>query len=151
MDLSGLKWPLIIVVVVAVGWLFTEGGVNWMYGQATSGQVGVDPEQDKLNEATLSRVGGYLQLMWRYEKANQCFETACERYPDGVNYWYNIYSMHTCYERLGDPGRALELLNYLIAENANQYDQRVPEGDNLMLRANKLREMYELGETQSLR
>ena len=148
MDLSGLKWPLIIAAVVGLGWLFTEGGVNWMYTKATANTPGQDAEQDKFDEATLSRVGGYLQRMWRYEKATKFFETACERYPSGENYWYNVYRLHTCYERRGDPQRALELLEYLMAEGASEIDSRVPVNDNLGLRANKLREVFELGETQ---
>lgn len=148
MDLSGLKWPLIIVLVVGVGWLFTSGGVNWMQAQAMKNTPGVDENQDKLDEATLSRLGGYMVRMWRYEKAVELLESACERYPAGANYWYNVYRLHTCYERMGQADRAIELLDYLVANGASQYDSRVPENDNLNLRANKLRETFELGETR---
>ncbi|MBI1319918.1 MAG: hypothetical protein GC168_13400 [Candidatus Hydrogenedens sp.] len=147
MDLSGLKWPLIVVVVVGVGWLFTSGGVNWMQSRVMAHTPGVDANQDKLDEAMLSRLGGYMQLMWRYQKAVELLEASCERYPGGENYWYNVYRLQTCYERMGQADRAIELLDYLIAEGASQYDKRVPENDNLSLRANKLRETFELGET----
>jgi len=149
MDLSGLKWPIIIVVVVAVGWLFTSGGVNWMISQSTKATPGVDAEKDKFDEAMLSRVGGYVMMMWNYQKAAECFEQARQRYGEsGANYWYNTYRLVRCYERLGQYQTAVEVLDYLLANGANQYDKRVPENDNLALTKNKLNETHELGETQ---
>jgi tetratricopeptide (TPR) repeat protein len=147
MDLSGLKWPLIIVLVVGGGWLFTSGGVNWMQSQAMKNTPGVDENQDKLDEATLSRLGGYMLRMWRYDKAIELMEAACDRYPGGANFWYNVYRLHTCYERKGQADRAIELLEFLIANGASEVDPRVPQNDNLSLRANKLKETFELGET----
>ena len=149
MDLSGLKWPLIIVVVVAVGWLFTSGGVNWMYSQSTKATPGVDAEQDKFDEAMLSRVGGYCMRLWKYEDAKKFFDTARDRYGVGAeNYWYNTYRLVRCEERMGNYATAMQILEYLIAEGASQYDKRVPENDNLGLTRNKLAETHDLGETR---
>lgn len=148
MDLSGLKWPIIIVVVVAGGWLFTSGGVNWMISRATAATPGVDIEKDKFDEAQLSRVGGYTMRLWKYDKALECFNLARERYGEGgANYWYNTYRMVRCYERNGDPSTAIDVLTYLIDNGANTHDPRVPDNDNLGLIRNKLRETFELGET----
>ncbi len=149
MDLSGLKWPIVIVVVVGLGWLFTSGGVNWMISQATKATPGVDPERDKLDEATLSRVGGYVMFMWNYQKAKECFDLVRDRYGESApNYWYNTYRLVRCHERMGDYATAVEILTYLIDNGASQYDKRVPENDNLGLTRNKLNETHELGETQ---
>lgn len=149
MDLSGLKWPITIVVIVAVGWLFTSGGVNWMITQSTKAVPGTDVEKDKFDEAMLSRLGGYLLLQWRYEKAAECFNLARDRYGEtGANYWYNTYRLVTCYERMQQYQTAVEVLDYLLNNGANAYDKRVPENDNLGLRKGKLLETHELGEIQ---
>jgi tetratricopeptide (TPR) repeat protein len=145
MDLSGLKWPLIIAIVVGVGWLFSSGGVEFMIKQATKHTPGVDAVQDERDEALLSRIGGYLLYLWRYQRAAEVFLTAIDRYGvNGKNYWYNLYRLHTCYERLGQYQDAYDVLQMLIQANANQYDKRVPELDNLSLRASKLKEVHEL-------
>ena len=89
MDLSGLKWPIIIVVVVGVGWLLSSGGTNYMYKNFTTAEVGADPARDKTDEAGLSRLGGFMLKTFRYEKAEEVFATAVSRYPDGANVWYN--------------------------------------------------------------
>jgi hypothetical protein len=68
MDLSGLKWPLIIVVVVAIGWLGSSGGINWMISQSTDAVPGADATQDARDEQRLTSVAGYLLTLWRYEK-----------------------------------------------------------------------------------
>jgi len=144
MDLSGLKWPLIIVVVVFVGWLFTSGGVNWMVGQATKAEVGADLDRDARDEAMLSRIGGYLIYLWRYEKAAEVLNTAVQRYPDGANAFHNYYRLVTCYERQDMNQRAYNILQELMALEAWNHDKRIPGRDNLALRADKLREVHGL-------
>lgn len=149
MDLSGLKWPIIIVVVVAVGWLFTSGGVDWMISQSTKATVGTDAAKDEFDEAMLSRIGGYLMFQWRYAKAAECFNKARERYGEsGKNYWYNTYRLVRCYERMQEYATSVQILDYLISSGASQLDKRVPENDNLALTKNKLLETHELGEIQ---
>jgi len=145
MDLSGLKWPIIIVVIVAIGWLMTSGGVNWMVGNFTKATPGQDAARDKTDEAGLSRVGGYLLVLWRWEKAAKVMETSIDRYgTNGANYWYNLYRLATCYDRLERYQDSYDTLQDLIAANAHQYDERVPNNDNLSLRASKLKEVNEL-------
>ena len=51
MDLSRLKWPLIVALVVGVGWLLSEGGVNHMHKKFTSVAPGQDANADEMNEA----------------------------------------------------------------------------------------------------
>lgn len=146
MDLSGLKWPIIILVVVGVGWLLSSGGVNYMFKQFTQAEVGQDPKRDKFDEKGLSWLGGYLLRTWRYEKALQVLAIAIDRYPNGKNVWYNKYRMVKCAEKLDKFALAVELLEELIRKNAHEIDPRVPVYDNLRLRADKLIEMYELKE-----
>jgi len=144
MDLSGLKWPLIIVVVVFFGWLGTSGGVNWMVNNFTQATPGVDLTKDATDEAGLSKVATYLTYLWRYERAAGVLETMMERYPHGAHYWYGMYRLSTCYERMGMYQEAYNLLNQLIDTTANSLDDRIPENDNLSLKAAKLRETHEL-------
>jgi len=145
MDLSGLKWPLIIVVIIGVGWLLSSGGVNYMVGKFTSATPGADVEQDKIDEAGLYRVAGYLMFLWRYEKAANVIDLAITRYGDaGPNYWDNLYRLAKCYEKMRDYQSSYNVLQDLMAANASQYDDRVPENDNLSLRAARLKEVHEL-------
>ena len=83
MDLSRLKWPLIIIVVVGVGWLLTDGGVRYLRAKFTEGEVGVDPKQDEFNEAGLTNLAGFLIKTFRYAPAEQVLLDAMERYPEG--------------------------------------------------------------------
>jgi tetratricopeptide (TPR) repeat protein len=145
MDLSGLKWPLIIAAVVGIGWLASSGGVSWMQSNFTKHEVGADPERDKLDEAGLSRLATYVLYLWKYEKAKELMELAIDRYGDqGANYWFNVYRLSTCNERLGNYEKAVEDIDYLIQNNAETMDDRVPTNDNLALKAAKIREVNEL-------
>ncbi len=145
MDLSGLKWPLIIVIIIAIGWLASSGGVNFMYKNFTKAVPGQNATQDKADEAGLTRLGGYLLKLFRYEKAAQMMRTAIDRYgTDGANYWYNCYRMSQCYYRMEMYQQDYDILTMLMAENAHEKDDRVPNNDNLRLQASKLKEMHEL-------
>lgn len=144
MDLSGLKWPLIIGVVLVVGWLGTSGGVNWMQGRYMASTPGVDAAQDVKSEAGLSKLGGYTQLLWKYEKSAELLEDAVNRYPQGANRYYNMYRLVANYEHLKRYQEAYDTLNLLINQQAWTIDDRVPQHDNLSLRAAKLKEVHEL-------
>ena len=145
MDLSGLKWPLIIVIVVGIGWLGSSGGVEWMIKQSIKATPGADATQDVRDEARLSKVGGYVLTLWRYEKAAEVFQMCFDRYgTSGANYWYNRYRLVKCLEKMEDYQGAYNVLKELLAAQAWTYDKRVPEFDNLNLRASKLKELYEL-------
>jgi len=145
MDLSGLKWPLIILVIVAIGWLGSSGGVNYMVNNFTKAPPGVDAQRDKVDEAGLTRVAGYLMMLLRWERSKDVLETVINRYGNnGANYWYNMYRLAKCYEKLGRYQEAYNILRDLAQLNAHQYDDRVPEFDNLNLRANKLKEVHNL-------
>jgi len=138
MDLSFLKWPIIIIVVVGGGWLLTSGGVNFMYNKFTATPPGSDAKADAVNEAGLSKLGGYCLKTFQYEKAMLMFSTACDRYPQGANFYYNKYRMAKCAEKMDDVPQAVSLLRALIQVNANSIDSRVPENDNLKARSDKL-------------
>ncbi len=144
MDLSFLKWPIIIGVVVLVGWLGSSGGVNYMFNKFTADTPGVSAERDTVNEAGLSRLGGYCLKLFKYEKAMLAFQTAIERFPNGANRWYNEYRMVKCAEKMEDYAGAVRILKGLMANSASQYDDRVPANEVLNLRAEKLIETHNL-------
>jgi tetratricopeptide (TPR) repeat protein len=138
MDLSFLKWPIIIVVVVGGGWLLTSGGVNFMYNKFTATPPGSDAKQDVVDEAGLSKLGGYCLKTFQYEKAMRMFNTACDRFPQGANFYYNKYRMAKCAEKMEDYPQAVALLRGLMQVNASTIDDRVPINDNLKARSDKL-------------
>ncbi len=145
MDLSGLKWPAIIVLVVFVIWLGTSGGVSFMVNNFTKAVPGESESRDKTDEAGLSRVGTFLLATFRYDWAIEVFETSMERYGEsGANYWYNVFQRTWCYEHLEDYRTSYNILQELIAVNANSLDSRIPVNDALILRANKLKEVHML-------
>jgi hypothetical protein len=153
MDLSGLKWPLIIIVIALVVWLMSSGGVNFMVKNFTKDVVGDNAKKDISDEAGLSRVGGYLLFLHRWEKAAYVFDQAITRYGDtGKNYWYNYYRSSTCYNRMKNYQMSYDMLMYLWENNANDnYDSRLPGNDKLKLAADKLLEMYDLTPHPSVR
>ena len=146
MDLTFLKWPIIILVIVGLGWFATSGGMNYIHKQCTKAQVGEDPAKDKRDEARLSRCGGFLLLSFRAQKADGFFKTAIDRYPQGANVWCNKYRMVKCAEKAKQYQRAVNILQGLMNANAHSIDSRVPENANLKLRMDKHKEMYGLGE-----
>lgn len=145
MDLSGLKWPLIIVVVLFLGWLCTSGGINWMVSKSTEAQVGANPEQDIIDEARLTKLAGFVLWQFQYEKAGEIMMIAINRYGmDGPNFFYNQYRLVKCYEKVENYEKASQILTALIGAQAWTIDDRVPEMDNLALRREKLKETHEL-------
>jgi len=144
MNLSWLKWLVIVVVVFGVGWLVTAGGVNYMYNRATAGVVGENAGKDKVNEATLTRYGGFLLSTFRYDGAKKFYNAAVQRYPAGDNRYWNRYQLARCHEKLDEIEEAVNLLLYLYDEDANQYDSRIPVQDALKLRIQKLIEVNQI-------
>ena len=144
MDLSKLKWVLVGLVVIGGGWLVTEGGINWVYNNATEATPGADLEKDNIDESTLSRYGGFLLHTFRYEKAKRFYQTAIDRYPDGAKLWWNYYQMARCEEKLYDYQRAADILHMLWSEDAHQYDKHVDGKPTLKLRLDTLVEVHEL-------
>ena len=151
MDLSGLKWPLIIVVVVVLGWLVTEGGVNFMFDKFTATPVSQqDDAKQVAYEAGLSRLGSFLLFTLRTNKAEDVLLEAVTRYPDGKNALHNEYRLAKCYEKQERYRESLAILVDLRDMDAHSYDDRIPEADVLQLRIDKLAEVHELGETGNL-
>lgn len=144
MDLSALKWVVIIVVVIGAGWLITEGGVNWVYSNATKTTTGVNAGNDKVNDATLSRYGGFLMATFRYNKAKKFYSEGIKRFPNGANYWWNNYQLARCEEKFENWQEAADILYFLWQEDAMQYDDRVPDRRILKPRIEKIVEMYQL-------
>ena len=146
MDLSRLKWPLIIIVVVGVGWLVTDGGVKYLRAKFTEGEVGVDPKQDEYNEAGLSKLAGFLMFTFRYASAEEVLLDAMERYPEGKNFLHNKYRLAKCAEKQGRYDECVQHLVELRDMDAHQYTDEVPEHDILQRRIDNLVEVHELGE-----
>ena len=144
MDLSGLKWPIIIALVVGVGWLLSSGGTQWMFNNYTKAEVGADPARDKIDEAGLSKLGGFMLLTFRYQKADRILQAAITRYPNGAHVARNIYRQAKCAEKLKDYRRAVALLRTLVAADASQQDKNVPSNDVLKVRIQKLVEVHGL-------
>lgn len=145
MDLSGFKWPIIIAVVVALGWLFTSGGVNWMYAKFTAATPGVDVAQDTRDEAGLTKLASYTYHIWKWRPSINIIETSIKRYgPQAPNYWFNMERLSTCYERIGEYQTAVNIITEIMNADGHQYDNRVGNFDNLNLRVSKLKEMYEI-------
>lgn len=145
MDLSFLKWPIIILVIVGIGFLFTSPGVNWMVNRYTKATVGQDMGKDLTDENGLTRIGGYLLFTWQYQKAYDTMNLSVQRYgADGRNYHYNLYRMARCLDRLERYKESYNILEQLIQVNAHEFDNRVADNDNLRLRADKLKEVHEL-------
>jgi hypothetical protein len=80
MDLSGLKWPVIILIIIGIGWLASSGGVNYMIKNFTKSVPGQDIQRDKTDEAGLSRIAGYLITLLRWERAKNVIELTINRY-----------------------------------------------------------------------
>lgn len=144
MDLSFLKWPLIIGVIALVGWLGTSGGVSFMYGKFTADTPGVNAQKDAANESGLSQLGEYCIVLFQYERAMAILETAVTRYPNGKNVWDNKYRMVKLAEKQENYQKAVDLMRELMDANASAIDSRVPTNDNLKLRSEKLIEMHQL-------
>ena len=144
MDMTFLKWPIIIVIVAGIGWLLTEGGVNYMYDKFTEGSVGEDAERDAFNESGIYKLGWYSMMTYRYERAAQIYEMSVDRYPDGKNYWMSQYHLARAYERVERYQEAVDILAMLRYEDADQYDERVPDIPTLSLRIDKLVEVNQL-------
>lgn len=144
MDLSGLKWPAVIAGVVVLGWLLSSGGVTYMEKKFTANAPGRNAEMDAVNEAGLSRLGGYCLMLFKYERARDIYHTAITMFPEGKNIWWNQYQMARCVEKLDDYQGCVDLLRELIAVEAHSIDARVPNNDALRLRVEKLVEMHEL-------
>ncbi len=144
MDLSKLKWLVIILVVFVGGWLVTAGGVNYMFKRATSGTPGMDANKDKVNEATLTRYGGFLLSTFRYEQSKKFYNEAVQRFPAGANRYWNRYQLARVHEKLDEEEESVVLLLGLWEDDANQYDHRVPNQDTLKLRIQKLIEVNQI-------
>ena len=146
MDLSKLKWVIIAAIVIGGGWLVTEGGINWIFDNATEADPGNDPEKDENDESTLSRVGGFLMATFRYEKAKKFYQTAIDRYPGGEKVWWNYYQVARCEEKLYNYQRAADILHMLWLEDAHQHDKRVDGQSTLKRRLDLLIELNDLDE-----
>ncbi len=148
MDMSKIVWPVIILAVVGLGWLGTSGGTSYMYKQYTKSTVGEDVNKDVKNEASLSKLAGFLMKTFQYKRAAEYYQTAIDRYTTessvGKNYWMNIYNQTRCYEKLDDNDKAADNLVYLRDNNADGIDERVPDYDTLNLRLQKLVEVFQL-------
>ena len=144
MDLSKLKWFVIILVVFGGGWLVTSGGISYMYNRATADTPGTDANKDKVNEATLTRYGGFLLSTFRYEQSKKFYIAAVQRYPAGANRYWSRYQLARVHEKLDENAESVNLLLGLWNEDANQYDNRVPNRDTLKLRIQKLIEVNQL-------
>lgn len=146
MDLSKVKWIVIAAAVLAAFWLITTPGTAYMFNKLKAYTPGNNATDNELNETSLSKLGGYLFDTLRYGKAEEVLQFTVNRYPQGKHVYYNLYRLVRCHEKRQDYRGAVDLLKELIAVDAHQHDNDVPVTANLKLRANKLIELYGLGE-----
>lgn len=146
MDLSKVKWIAIGSVALGGMWLLTTPGTDYMFNRLKNYPAGTDKATDESNEASLSKLGGYLFQTLRLGKAEEVLQFAVDRYPAGKNVYHNTYRLVKCREKRQEYEGAVALLIALMRANAHQYDDRVPDRDTLKLRANKLIEVHNLGE-----
>jgi hypothetical protein len=149
MDLSFLKWPVIILVVAGGAWLVTDGGVNYMINQFKQSTPGEDESRDRVDEAGLSRVAGFLLLTFRYQKADEVLTYLTQNYvpANGAeHYWHNLYRLAKCKEKQGNYSMAVSIMQELAHRDAHTMDDRVARPEVLRLRAEKLMETHEIGE-----
>lgn len=143
MDLSWLKWPLIILAVVGALWLLSSGGTAYMYNRFSA-----DPGEDEVlarrYESGLTNLGNFLLKTLRYEEAEEVIRSAVEKYPNGKNVYLNWYRLAKLAEKRGAYEESVRILEGLMREDANAFDKRVPPYDNLRLRADSLIETHDL-------
>lgn len=145
MDLGKLKWPLIITAVVLVFWLASNSGVSHMVSRFTAAVPGQDLERDKIDEAGLSRFGGYLMHTFQFDKAASVLQLAVDRYgPSGANYWHNLYRLSKCLDRLKRYRESYDILIMLVDNDASQFDKRVPDSQIMQVSAARLKEVQGL-------
>ena len=144
MDLSWLKWPIIVLVVALFFWLLSSAGVNYMFNKFTSGTPGVDAAVDARNEAGLTHLGNYLMKTLRYAKAEEVIQRAVDDYPNGANIYMNMYRLARLAEKREDYKRSAEILQYLIDEDAPSKNKHLVSVEILQARLEKLIAVHEL-------
>lgn len=145
MDLSGLKWPAIILAVVAVCWLGSSGGVFYMVNSINNSTPGQDASRDKRDETVLTAVAGYNMYTLRYWDAAEVLKLAIKRYgTNGANYYYNQLRLAKCWEKLSLMQESYNIIRDLADINAKQYDGRIPSQEELRGRAERLKEVNNL-------
>ena len=144
MDLSKLRWPVVILIIAGFIWLVSSPGMRFFYERYANAPVGQSAEEDRKNEAGLSWVGGFLLRTLRYEFADEVLTFAVEVYPNGENRLANEYKLSIVANRLGDYQRSVDILHELSRLNASTIDDRVPGNDRLNADALKLVEIHDL-------
>ena len=145
MDLSKVKWIVLIAVIVGIVYFMTGPGVNSAYNNATKATVGENPDRDAIDEATLSKYGGYLTLMLRHERSEEFYTTAIDRYgQDGKNFSLNTYKRARCYQKLNKYKESADDLFFLWTEDGDSHDERVPDNYNIQSQLAKLIELFDL-------
>lgn len=148
MNLGFIKWPLIIALIAGAGFLVSNPGINFLIQKFTQATPGQNSVQDKRDEAGLSRIAGFLFYQFRYGRCLEILDLALSRYgPSGANYWFKKYRKAKCLEKLRRYQECYNVLNELIAANADALDKRVPSTQALKLRAATLKGVHDLNET----
>jgi hypothetical protein len=142
MDLSKVVWIVVIAAIAGGVWLFTDGGMNKAYEEATKNLVGNDPDQDVIDEAILSKYGDTCLGTFRYDKAKKFYKAATERYGiNGKNYWWNMQQLAKAYEKSDNEAATIGILYMIWQEDGDAYDERVSSRPQLKARLTKLVEL----------
>lgn len=145
MDLSKVKWIVIIALLVAAGWFVsTESGKQTWFNHYTKNIPGLDANQDLKDEKGLSWLASLLIRTFRYEDAAEVLDATLDRYPDGANWYYNYYRLARCEEKLENYQAAADILLMLRDEYAGDVDGRIPNNQIIDYRLQQLIELHGL-------
>ena len=151
MDLSKLKWPIIIVVVALVVFLLSSPGINYLHNRYLQ-DPGEDAALAAKNEAGLTRLAALLMRTFRYAYAYEVAGDAVRLYPEGEHAVLNRYRQARMAEKLGRPDEAVSILmevQGVVASAAPGAFQDVPTVDGLQHKIDELNELHEMGEVGS--
>ena len=139
MDLTKIVWLIVIAALLGGGWVLTTNGMEKIYKEATKNLPGNDPAQDIIDEAKLSKYGGFQQSIFRYKNAKIFYSTATERYGEnGANYWANLHQLGRCEEELDNESEAIRIYYDLWLADVHGQDNRVPTRNALKRRIDQL-------------
>ena len=151
MDLSKVKWVVLVAVLLVAGWiLLTDSGKEAWFNHYMKNTPGVDAAKDLKDEKGLSRLASLLIRTFRYEDAANVLDTTIKRYPDGTQYYYNYYRLARCEEKLENYQAAADILLMIRDNHAGEIDGRIPNSKIIDYRLQQLIELHGLQRVPAL-
>ena len=82
MNLSWLKWVVVLAVILFVLWLVGGSGTGYLQKRYTAATPGEDADIDARDESGLTSLGGFYLTTFRYDKAAEAIEAAIVDHPE---------------------------------------------------------------------